>query len=196
MTMWLANFIFYARSNLDKVTGFVLRNAFSETNSTFPNYEKVYQKLLILIWILCMFILVQSYAGNLTAMLAKPKLENPIRTLEELLSQNEISWAVPEGSPEQHILSRYPTGSVLRRLNDHAAIMNVMSTEEHMKYGCFTQELYKRQDIGVICLEGGFYALVSNDYSKNGKCNYYMLEDKFLTSGAAMAFQVMNDNCT
>ena len=87
ITMWLANLIFYARSNLDKVTGFVLRNAFSETNSTFPNYEKVYQKLLILIWILCMFILVQSYAGNLTAMLAKPQLEI-LGFLKTILVQN------------------------------------------------------------------------------------------------------------
>ena len=191
ITMWWAYHIFSVKSNLDHVTGFILRNVLSEQNATFPNYDKVYQKILVLTWILCMFILVQSYAGNLTAMLAKPKLQNPIRTLDQLLSQDKITWAVAEGSPEQLFLSQHPTGSVFKELNDHSTIMNVMSTEEHMKYGCFTKDLYQRGDIGVICPEAGFYVLISNDYGKTGRCNYYMLEEKFLTSGAAMAFQVI-----
>ena len=193
ITMWLANYIFGGDTNFDEATGFILRNAFSEQNATLPNHGKTYQKLLTMTWIWCMFILVQSYAGNLTAMLAKPQLQNPIRTLEELLSQDVIPWAIPEGSPEQYFLSNYPPGSVLRRVNDRATIMGVMSTEDHMMYGCFTKDLYQRGDIGVICLEGGFYALVSNDFSKTGRCKYYMLEDRFLTSGAAMAFQVKKD---
>lgn len=190
ITMGLTNYLFGGDTHFDEVTVFILRNALSEQNATLPNHGKAYQKLLIMTWIWCMLILVQSYAGNLTAMLAKPQLQDPIRTIEDLLSQDKIPWAIADGSPEQYFLSNYPPGSVLRRLNDHARIMNVMSTEDHMMYGCFTKDFYQRGDIGVICLEGGFYALVSNDFSNTGRCNYYMLEDKFLTSGAAMAFQV------
>ena len=29
-------------------------------------------------------------------MLARPKLQEPIRTLEELLNQNEVSWIIPD----------------------------------------------------------------------------------------------------
>ena len=106
VTMWLANYLFCGNTKFDEVTGFVLRNV------ELPNHDKVYQKLLILTWLWCMLILVQSYAGNLTAMLAKPQLQNPIRTLEDLLSQDEIPWAIPERSPEQYFLGKNPSGSV------------------------------------------------------------------------------------
>ena len=74
-----ANYIFSGHTDFNNQFNFVLRNAFSEQNSRLPNHTNFYQKILILTWLWCMFILVQSYAGNLMAMLASTKLQEPIR---------------------------------------------------------------------------------------------------------------------
>ena len=58
-------------------------------------------------------VLVYSYAGNLTAMLARPKLQSPIRTLEELLAQNEVPWVIERGGLPEYFMSTAATGSVM-----------------------------------------------------------------------------------
>ena len=77
-----------------------------------------YQKLMALVWIWALFVLTQSYAGNLTAILMKPKLEKPIRTLEGLLNQEKMPWVVQEGGHDDFFLKSFPSGSLLKQLHD------------------------------------------------------------------------------
>ena len=150
LAMALADYLYSGYVDLDDLTGFILRNALSEQHSTLSKNTKVYKKLLIMIWIWSMLILVQSYAGNLTAMLAKPKLQDPIRTLEELVSQNEIPWVIEEGSIDFYLKSS-ASGSVLRRLYERATIMPQMTALEKMMHGCFTTEIKQEGRYGSIC---------------------------------------------
>ena len=111
LAMGLADYLFNGYADWGAVTGFVIRNALSEQNYT-PRDKRVYQKILIFIWASSMMVLVQSYAGNLTAMLTRPKLQEPIRTLEELLGQDELSWIIPD--PEAaYALKTSENGSAL-----------------------------------------------------------------------------------
>ena len=177
LAMGLADYLFTGYADLGGITDFVVRNALSEQNYALPNDKQAYKKLLIIIWVWSMLVLVQSYAGNLTAMLARPKLQEPIRTLEELLSQNEVSWIISD-QLAQYYLKTSKSGSVLRRLYDRRTIIHDQSTD------CSSTEY------GSICASGTIFALMTDDYSKTGKCNYYTIEDKFLASGSSMAFQV------
>ena len=40
---------------------------------------------------------VESYAGILTAMITRPALHMPVRNVEGLLGQDEMSWVVEDG---------------------------------------------------------------------------------------------------
>ena len=191
LAMALADYIDSGYADLNDLTGFILRNALSEQNNRLPKHTKIYQKLLIITWIWSMIILVHSYAGNLTAMLAKPKLEDPIRTLEELLSQNEVPWVIEEGHPINFFLKSSASGTVFRRLFDGATIMPKMTALERMMNGCFTSEIKQEGRYGAICARGSILGLMTVDYTKTGKCNYYYItKDTFLASGSSMAFQV------
>ena len=130
-------------------------------------------------------VLVQSYAGSLTAMRARPRLQEPIRTLEELMSQNEVSWIIGD-KMAAYFLGTSEHGSVLRRLYEGRTIIH----DKSLEVNCFTTEIMKEGIFGSVCASGNIMALMTYDYSKTGKCNYYMTEDRFFTSGASMAFQV------
>ena len=172
--------------DLNELFGFIIRNVLSEQNYRIPYKTNAYKKLLIIIWSWSMLVLVQSYSGNLTAMLAKSKLEVQIKTLEELLSQTEVSWVIEEGSA----LSSSRPGSVLKRLYEGATVMPRLSIGDKMVNGCFTTKIRQAGNSASICSKGNILALMMNDYSTSGKCNYYITEERFMTSGTAMAFQV------
>ena len=180
LAMVLSNYIFFGYTNLDELSGFIIRNALSEQNSKIPSHSKVFQKIMILTWLWYMLILVESYDGNLKAILAKPKLEHPIRNIEDLLSQKEISWTIEEYSTIYHYLNKSAPGSPMKRLHERA----IMKPKN--------PRWTKPNGANAVILPVTFFLLfvVSSDYSKTGKCNYYITEDKLLNTGRAMAFQV------
>ena len=189
LAMSMADYLYNGYAKLDVITGFILRNVLSEQNRLPRKYEKNYQKLLVIVWLWSMMLLIYSYAGNLTAMLARPKLQDPIRTFEELLSQDDVPWVIEEG-PVGFYMKSSASGSVLRRLYEHAITMPKLTALEKMKNGCYTTGIREKGKYGSICASGNIMALMYNDFTKTGKCNYYITEDKLLESGASMAFQV------
>ena len=155
---------------------FVLRTALIEHShsSLPPNHTKMYQqKLLIIIWVWSYMVLVYSYAGNLTAMLARPKLQSPIRTLEELLARNEVPWVIESGGLPEYFMSTAATGSVMKRMFDKGTMMPRLSDP------CFTPEVKRNRRFGAVCDGPSIKALTAKDFSETGKCNYYMVEEVF-----------------
>ena len=66
----------------------------------------------------------QSYAGNLTAMITRPKLHMPIRSVEDLLTHEEISLVVEEGVAVIDYMEASPPGSALRELIRTATLLS------------------------------------------------------------------------
>ena len=182
LAMGMADYLFNGYADLGELSSFIVRNALSEQNYALPNKQE-YKRLLIVIWAWSMLVLVQSYAGNLTAMLARPKLQKPISTLQELVNQNDVSWIIPD-EMAAYALKTSESGSVLRRLYDYGTIIYDKS------YDCFPSETYREGMGGSICDIGSIDALLIDDYSTTGQCNYFTIEDKLLTSSASMALQV------
>ena len=90
IAMAVAYYLYSGSVDWCTLFGFVIRNVLSEQNSRIPDEDYAYQKVLIITWLGFTLVLVYGYAGNLTAMFSKPKLQLPIKTLEELLKQDEI----------------------------------------------------------------------------------------------------------
>ena len=183
LTMALANYFFGRWADWNSVTNFVIRNVLFQS-FTPGNYRNAYQRILIYTWAFSMMTLVYSYSGNLTSMLAKPKLRAPIKTFEELLGQNEVSWAIKKGSFAEFDFSTAPSGSVKKRIFEDAKIIPPLTR------GCLVSKLEKH--FGSVCSRGEIIALTSRDYSATGKCNYYLLEDRITlgTGIAVLALQV------
>ena len=186
LTMGMADYLYGRSADLGAVTSFIIRNALWEHNSRLPSHTKAYQKILLMTWIWSMFILLQAYAGNLKAMFANPNLQGPpIRTFEDLLTQNKIPWAIGQYTSVYHYMRKSAPDTLLKRLHERALVIPIVTSRT-----CFTKEMEEKGGIAAICDSPQIMAMISKDYSETGKCNYYVTEDKLLTAGKAMAFQV------
>ena len=191
VSMGLADYVYYRYTDWDKICAFVIRNAFSEQNSRIPQHTQVYQTILISIWLWSVLVLVHSYAGNLIAMLAQPTFHKPLRTLEDMLSQNDVPWAFEIGTGAAYFISTAAPGTVLARLYERGTTMPRLTPQEKFMYGCYTTQMMQSQRFASLCNHGSIRSLISQDYGRAGKCNYYMLEEKLLNIlGSHIAVQV------
>ena len=188
--MVLANYVYYRKINLTESLGFVIRNAFSE-HSDMPSSAKTYQKLLIIVWLASVFVIVQSYSGNLTAMLTAPGLPTPIRNAEEFLNQGDISLVLP--FQMERIISSYKTSfsDIHLHLVQQAPVSRQLTLSEYIKYGCFTTEQYDHGKIAAIGVDGHFWTLTASHFSRTGHCKFYETSDRFFIAPVSVgAFQV------
>ena len=121
---------FYCRDiDWDSLCGFLIRNVLSEQNSSLPHRAQAYQKILIITWVWAMLVIVQAYSGNLTAILAKPKLKTPIGTLQELVNQEEISWVIEQETLVEFYMKTSQPGTMMNQLYNGATLMPRLSFE-------------------------------------------------------------------
>ena len=191
IAMGLTDYLYCGAIDWDELSGFIIRNALSEQNCRFPTRAQAYQKILIITWIWSMLVIVQAYSGSLTAMLAKPKLEAPIRNLEELLNQDEISWVI-EGKTS--VVGRFmhaaAPGSVMNLLYKRATFVPKLNKTERMKYGCHAAKMMGNGRVGSICGGRKISMMIAKDFRTTGKCNFYIIEDRLMSQSNSMAFQV------
>ena len=170
IAMGLTDYFYFGVIDLDDLCGFVIRNALSEQNCRFPDRARAYQKILIITWIWSMFVIVQAYSGNLTAMLAKPKLQAPIRTLDELMNQEEISWVIEKQSLAEFNMKTSQTGTIMKKLYNGATLMPRLTPKERGKYGCYAAKLKESGKFGSICDVGHIMQMQAKHFSETGKC--------------------------
>ena len=192
LAMGLADYVFFQKMNWRALSGFVLRNVFTE-HSQLPRCKRVYQKVLIIFWVAPIYVLAQSYAGNLTAMLTAPGLPDPIKNATEFLSQKELSLIMRKGSIQEYFFKHiYGPERIEAKLGEHAqSVLPQTPTNDFFEYGCFTTEEYRSGKSASICDLGEFWSLTSSDFGTTGRCNFYMTSDRFLLAMDTMgAFQV------
>ena len=72
--MVLGDYIYKGNFDWENLGSFILRSALSEHSAELADRRQAYKKLLIGVWVCMTYILILSYAGMLTAMLATPTL--------------------------------------------------------------------------------------------------------------------------
>ena len=77
--------------------GFVLRNVLSETTGKLPD-KRLHQNILVFAWVWSCFVLVMSFAGNLTALITRPTLEMKFTKPEHFLNQDDMILVNEEGA--------------------------------------------------------------------------------------------------
>ena len=179
------------RRNLswETLIGFVLRVAMVDDGKyPFKVFNNVKQnnslKLLAILWMWACFILIQSYAGNLIAILTRPTLKKPIDSLEDLLTQKDLKWNLADDGND--IVEYLKTSESLQPLYDLAEKDN----DWNLWYQCFSREAIDAGTYVSICHDQSIRFDKSEDFRKTGKCNFYSLDETFFTTPQVMAFQV------
>ena len=157
LVMGLADYAFFGMVKWKQLAGFVLRNVFSE-HAEMPLIKKAYQKILVITWVASIFLLVQCYAGNLTAMLTAPGLPNPIKNATEFLKQNEIPLVVRKGGiAEYYFKYMYSRDTIEGKPGNIASVSDApLTPTEYLKYGCYSTEQYNSGTNAAICANGEF----------------------------------------
>ena len=189
--MILIHFLCSGSFGVEATVSFVVRIALIDHNNSGRNLEiakRYQQKLAIITMVLSFMVLTYSYSGNLTAMLTKPQLPSPIRTLNELLNQSEVPWVIDSDDFVVALMSAAPPGSLTKKLYERSTKISLMDSTGATV--CYTDELKEDGTHGAICSMEDFRALTANDFNITRKCNYYVVEQKFLQSWAALAIQV------
>ena len=174
---------------------FVLRNVLSESFGSYRRVnknilnKKFYQKILIVIWIWSCFIIIKSYAGNLTAMISRPKLDFKFTKLEDFQNQEEMSLVVEDGIEVIDFMKQAPIDSPMRQIIEKTSRLEV-GLETMWSSGCFTESTQYSGKHASICDIQAIMHLISSDFSENGKCNWYTIEDRFFPGILTIAFQV------
>ena len=173
--------------NLEKYVGFVLRNVLSENIRKLPD-KKFYEKILVFVWLWSCFVLVMSYAGNLTAMITRPKFDMKFTQLEDFINQDEISLVIEDGVVGLEAMREAPKNSTFRKIIENTKIMDVANA--NWSSNCFTTQTQSTKRHASICDSNSILTLLSDDFRENGKCNWYTLKSGFYTGYQVMAFQV------
>ena len=132
----------------------------------------------------------QAYAGSLTAMLTNPKFHTPIKTLDELLGQNKISWVIEKGTLVEYYMQMAPAGTTMNLLRERAELVPLLTWKESSMYGCYAAKLKGKGTFGSFCELYLIQDMISKDYSSTGKCNFYLVEERLTSSLRGAAFQV------
>ena len=173
---------------------FVVRNILSEggyyrrAKKTIFN-TMFYHNFLFVIWIWACFIIMKSYAGNLTAMITRPKLNMKFTELEHLVNQDEVTLVIEDGVEGIEYMKQYDSDYVLRQIIDKTERLST-GWEVEWTSNCFTDATQYTGRHASICDSQGITHLISSDFSENGKCNWYTLKRGFYYGPLAMAFQV------
>ena len=180
-------YIFYGKVKWGNLAGFATRIAMVEAvMKPLPSDARSYQKILVVSWTLPMLIIATIYAGNMTALIAKPTLEIPIKDAEDLVNQNKISWTLLKGSILSHFFKKMAPGTMQRKLYDQAEALT--------KHDCLTarnEPFWKSGKYAMPCTGISVMSLMQFDYSQTGICNYYKTPDIFAKVNFALAFQVL-----
>ena len=166
LSMGAADYIANRDINWDTVVGFVLRNVFSEHLKRMPD-KKSYQKIYVLVWTLCCFVLVMAFAGNLTAMITRPKFDMKINNFKDILYQDEIGLVVQDELIRGGELEQYPADSPKRRALEQAQIIPLAS----LVTGCFDNDTYYSRKHASYCDIQSILEILSEDFTNSGKCN-------------------------
>ena len=112
------------------------------------------------------------------------------KVLQDFLDQDDITLVTePEGTPGLIYWKQAPINSTERQIIDQTQLL---SLEDHWPSNCFDKTTQYTGKHASICDTIGIKSLLSEEFSKNGKCNWYTLNQDFFQATLVMAFQVFN----
>ena len=158
--MLLADYFYFGFFKWGDSISFVLRVALVDSSANVPD-KNTYAKIFVVAWTFSIFVLAQSYAGTLTAMITRPGLKRTIREVGDMLKQEEFSWVMEDGLGVGEFMNAAPPGSTLKRLFED---VQFLSEEEDWYGACYTISTRDAGRFASICDKYSIADLLSRDY--------------------------------
>nr|XP_045624232.1 glutamate receptor 3-like [Procambarus clarkii] len=169
-------------NRLDKPFNFIkilLQQDFSEATMWW------WERVLWGVWLLVNLLLSRSYSGNLMSYLAVRYIPKPYPTIREFLDDPSaiLVWQ-QHSSTEQYIRARgYGLTRELAALEEKGRVMRVSVNQISSKNEA---TLVKRASRVILFFEIILYTLLSQEFSKSGRCEFYILKERFNPSMSGM----------
>ncbi len=117
----------------------------------------------------------------LTAILAIPAVNTPINSVEDLVSQNELGWAMEGGSILEQMGKQAANGTIFHKLYDKGVFKpsTCHGTMDKIKAGVW----------GEVCEGVTIQKVLSDDFTEEAACNFYIGTEPLMSTAFAMAFR-------
>nr|XP_053628598.1 glutamate receptor ionotropic, delta-1-like [Cherax quadricarinatus] len=139
-----------------------------------------WERLVFASWLMVTNVLLWSYGGNLTSLLAVRSVPQPLQTLADLLVHPSIIAVFEQDTAYSQLLKNAESGIFvdLALLEEQKRIRYVKTTEFHS----VVTDMKKGGDYALIIEELGIRNLMADDVSKTGHCDLYISREKILPS--------------
>nr|XP_045624231.1 glutamate receptor 3-like [Procambarus clarkii] len=144
-----------------------------------------WERVLWGVWLLVNLLLSRSYSGNLMSYLAVRYIPKPYPTVQEFLDDPSaiLVWQ-QHSSTEQYIRSRgYGLTRELAALEEKGRVMRVSVNQFSSKNEA---TLVRRAGRVILFFEIILYTLLGQEFSKSGRCEFYILKERFNPSMGGM----------
>ncbi|XP_047488149.1 probable glutamate receptor [Penaeus chinensis] len=130
-------------------------------------------------WMVVSLILSSAYQGILTSLLAVPKVEVPVDSLQDLLDYGRMPWSVEYGTALHQLFGDAKSG-FYKKIHDGSFLVT-SSFEE--------RERMKRERFAILCDFFSMKLIMSDDYGRTGECSYYIAKEVIWSASMAFVFQ-------
>ncbi|KAK8374177.1 hypothetical protein O3P69_018913 [Scylla paramamosain] len=154
----------------------VIKSLLVETIVSMP--EMLTGRVLLGAWLVSALIVQSAYQGVLTSMLAVPWVTVPVDSLEDLVSQTRIPYSFESGTHLHNMFQKAESG-LFKIVNENG--FQVVSLFEE-------RERMKEQRFALICDFFSMKKVMSDDFSKTAKCNYYIAKEPIWINSLSFTF--------
>ncbi|XP_076038813.1 glutamate receptor ionotropic, delta-1-like [Oratosquilla oratoria] len=131
-------------------------------------------------WVFVSLVLLTLFSGTLIAMLTVPKVQLPIDSTQDLVTQSKLPWAIESGSFLYQMLYTATSGIYKAIWDGHT----------HLITDCYSFRLdIKEGTYAAVCDKMTMKKVMSEDFSVTGDCNFYMAREDFKAMPMSLGFQ-------
>ncbi|KAK3886695.1 hypothetical protein Pcinc_009161 [Petrolisthes cinctipes] len=143
-----------------------------------------WKRLVLGTWMLTTLVLTRSYSGNLMSLLAVRYIPMPVQSLQDIIDQ-PVNLLMMRGSAQVQTILEADSG-ILRRIASLQQAGRFEFYDGREREGKLLN-LVRRGGYVDIGEETGTLRVISQYFSKTGRCDFYLARDKLLPMMSSMA---------
>ncbi|ROT65058.1 putative glutamate receptor ionotropic, delta-2 [Penaeus vannamei] len=137
-------------------------------------------RVVVATWLLASLVFMSSYSGILTAMLTVPRVDIPIDSMRDLVTQTDIPWRLESGSWMLQYFQEAPDGVRQSIYDGHTGTFP----------DCWAaREPISRGEYAALCDHTTMKKAMSWDFSTSGSCHLYISREVIHSFNLAVAFR-------
>nr|XP_053636400.1 glutamate receptor-like [Cherax quadricarinatus] len=157
-----------------------------QQDTTLPIYW-LWERVVLMVWMMVTLVLTRSYSGNLMALLAVRHIPQPYKTLRDVVDDPSVTVIWEKDSATVPFLKTAKSG-IYREIADAEKIGRLIYLP-HRQYPETIDTLVRRGDHVITGDHNGFKSTIAQDFTKTGKCSFYESKEEFMQVILSMVSQ-------